>query len=209
MNETGGLEDFDPGAPQAIDEAPAAENARRANLGADGQGDLPKGEPGLEGLDDFGHPGILSIDIAKARDFLLTCMRSNPRVKYGLGAKVAFGATPGRDFQAIDCSGFVRETIRRSTTLGSRFPDGSVIQHEWVKTHDFAPVDLSSGGKLDGGVRIAFLDPSDSPEKIGHVVLVCNGKTLESHGGVGPDERPWNVQGWQKHAHVYMLMPSP
>jgi hypothetical protein len=127
----------------------------------------------------------------------------------GLGAKLAFGATQGRDFQAIDCSGFVRKTIRRSTTLGSRFPDGSVIQHGWVKTHDLAPVDRSSGSTLDGAVRIAFLDPSDSPEKIGHVVLLYNGKTLESHGGDGPDGRPWNVQGWQIHAHVYMLMPSP
>lgn len=32
--------------------------------------------------------------------------------------------------------------------------------------------------------------------------------TLESHGGVGPDERPWNKKGWQAKAHVYVLKPA-
>jgi hypothetical protein len=196
-------DDQDPGAPQRAVESLFEDGVRRANLGtneADGST-----EGGVEGLQDFGHPGVLVIDIAKAHAFLTACMTSTPRVRYGLGAKAKPGAVPGRDFQAIDCSGFVRETIRRSTDLGNTFPDGSVVQHDWVKGHDFVEEDRSVGTMQDGVVRIAFLDPHDSGEGIGHVVLLHNGKTLESHGGGGPDERNWTVQGWQAKASVYRL----
>ena len=56
-------------------------------------------------------------------------------------------------------------------------------------------------------MRIAFLAPQDAPSRIGHVVLVHNGKTLESHGGVGPNARPWTGTGWQAKASVYLLDP--
>ena len=195
--------DLDPGAPQGSIESPFADGVERANLGAER---APDG--GVESTIGFGHPGVLPIDIGKAHAFLTACMTSHPRVHYGLGAKASFNATPGRDFQTIDCSGFVREAIRRSTSLGNAFPDGSMVQHDWVKDHDFQEVGRSAGSLQDGAVRIAFLDPHDSPEKIGHVVLLHNGKTLESHGGVGPDERPWTAQGWQSKASVYMLAPG-
>jgi hypothetical protein len=37
------------------------------------------------------------------------------------------------------------------------------------------------------------------------VVLVCNGYTAESHGGVGPDARSFDGTGWQAKAKVYLL----
>ena len=37
------------------------------------------------------------------------------------------------------------------------------------------------------------------------VVLIHNAQTLESHGGVGPDSRPWTGAGWQAKAMVYQI----
>jgi hypothetical protein len=54
-------------------------------------------------------------------------------------------------------------------------------------------------------VRIAFLRPQDVSSHVGHVVLLSGGHTLESHGGVGPDSRPWTGQGWQSKTFVYLL----
>lgn len=148
----------------------------------------------------------IELRIAAADAFLAACINATPRVTYGLGAKPPFpGATPGVDFRKIDCSGFVREAIRRSETAQLGFPDGSVIQHEWVRGQGFANAPVSSGRALDGLVRIAFLRPQDTSSGIGHVVLIHNGRTLESHGGVGPDSLPWTGAGWQAKAHVYVL----
>ncbi|CAO4147025.1 hypothetical protein LPLAFNJD_LOCUS2345 [Methylorubrum aminovorans] len=196
--------ELDPAAPGEGIEA-SVEASSRANFGADGRGDVP--EDAVEGL-ELGRPAAVPIAIEKARAFLNACRTSVPRVTYGLGAKARPGQVPGRDFTQIDCSGFVREAIRRSTDLGNRFPDGSVVQHDWVRDRGFEKVDRSAGTARDGAVCIAFLEPRDSPKKIGHVVLLYDGSTLESHGGVGPNSRPWNLQGWQAKAHVYVLSPA-
>lgn len=199
------VHDPDPGAPEGAGIDPGAVEA--ANRGADGHGDLPEGAE-LSGAVEAapgGAPTVVEIDIAKAQTFLKACMASNPRVRYGLGKKARPGGIPGRDFTAIDCSGFVREAIRRSTNLGSRFPDGSVVQHDWVKANRFERVDRGQAALADGAVRIAFLSPGDSPSGIGHVVLLHGGRTLESHGGVGPDTRSWTGASWQAKSSVYLL----
>jgi hypothetical protein len=145
-------------------------------------------------------------DLARAKAFLQACETSHPRVTYGLGRKVPFhGAIPGSDFTRIDCSGFVREVIRLSTNPPVPFPDGSVVQHDWVRAHGFEKSTIAAGEASDGVVRIAFLRPQDSPHHIGHVVLIADGRTLESHGGVGPDSRPWDGRDWQAKAFVYVL----
>jgi hypothetical protein len=150
-------------------------------------------------------PTTVALTIAAAQDFLKKCMTSNPRVTYGLGAKVPFhGAVPGADFRRVDCSGFVREALYCANS-NLKFPDGSVVQHEWVRVHGFAQTDVASGKTSDNKVRIAFLRPQDTKSGIGHVVLIYNGKTLESHGGVGPDSRLWTGYGWQGIAYVYTL----
>jgi len=158
---------------------------------------------------EFGAPPPLpAIDITKADAFLQACVSSSPRVTYGLGAKLPHhGAVPGVEFQKVDCSGFVRELIWLSTTPQLNFPDGSVVQHEWVQAHQLPTTTVAAAMANDGVVRIAFLRPQDSPSGIGHVVLVHNGRTLESHGGVGPDSRPWTAAGWQAKARVYAVSP--
>ena len=198
-NEPRLADDLDPGSPadgttltEALVEA--------ANAGS--------GTEPTEEMETEGALGIVAIDIDKARQFLRECMTSTPRVGYGLGAKIRAGQVPGRDFQAVDCSGFVREALRRSTNLGNRFPDGSVVQHDWVRAQGFPRVDRADGQRRDNAVRIAFLRPQDTRSGIGHVVLLHNAATLESHGGVGPDSRPWSMEGWQSKAFVYLMSPA-
>ena len=154
-------------------------------------------------------PSVMPLDIGKAQAFLTACVTSTPRVIYGFGSKIHHPPehpVPGHDFIRVDCSGFVREAIRLSTTPPlTGFPDGSVVQHEWVIGRGYRPTSIDDAKNNDGKVRIAFLDPSDSPSGIGHVALIYNGRTLESHGHVGPDSRAWTGQDWQGHTQVYML----
>lgn len=199
---------LDPGAPSAEeeDEILDIDNARiLANLGA-----IRFEESDLYPL-NFAADGSaaipqMQINIATLKDFLRSCQDSIPRVTYRLGAKInSRKAVPGRDFSAVDCSGFVREAILRSTASNITFPDGSVVQHDWIRAHNFKRQDQSSGAATDGRVRIAFLRPQDSPKKIGHVSLIHNGWTLESHGGVGPDSRRWTGRDWQERSYVYAI----
>ena len=151
-------------------------------------------------------PPLMPIDITKAKAFLTACETSHPRVTYGLGKKVPFfRAVPGVDFTQIDCSGFMWEAIRETTTPMTPFPDGSVVQHDWVISEGYRRSTIAAGKSQDGKVRIAFLSPQDSHDHIGHVVLIHNALTLESHGGAGPDSRPWDGGSWQAQAHVYEL----
>jgi hypothetical protein len=150
----------------------------------------------------------LDITIATAQQFLRDCINATPRVGYGLGAKIVpvDTAVPGRDFTKVDCSGFVRAALLRAAVHPPLdFPDGSVVQHDWVESHGFAEVDVAAGQNTDGIVRIAFLRPQDAPSHIGHVALLYAGQTIESHGGLGPDSRPWTGTGWQALTQVYVL----
>ena len=148
----------------------------------------------------------LSLDITAALDFLNSCIHSTPRVTYGLGKKVSpHGATPGTGFTKVDCSGFVRETIWRATAPHFNFPDGSVVQHDWIRDKGYERGTRADALLMDGKIRIAFLRPQDSASHIGHVALVHNAKTLESHGSVGPNSRDWTNTGWQAKAFVYVL----
>lgn len=151
-------------------------------------------------------PPLLPLDMTRATAFLQSCMTSNPRVTYGLGAKVPFfGAVPGRDFTKVDCSGFIRELMRRSTTPTTPFPDGSVVQHDWVIAHGFEKSSPQAALQNDGVIRMAFLSPHDSGIGIGHVLLIAAAMTLESHGGVGPDSRQWTNTGFQSRTSVYVV----
>ena len=163
--------DIDPAAPADVGDMSAAEYEaakRSANFG-----DLPESyarEPELEAAP----PAAVSpmpLNITKAEAFLDTCVKAH--VTYGLGAKVPFyHAVPGRDFTKVDCSGFVREAILEATEKAIPFPDGSVVQHDWVKARRYPLSSVDAAKAVDQKVRIAFLPPSASPEHIGHVVLI-------------------------------------
>lgn len=210
-------EDWDPGNPTtgSSRESPSSDyelERTLANYGAvEPDTTSPPSEETLEGDEepegraDRAAPKM-PLNPSQARAFLDACMNSSPRVKYGLGAKVPFhGATPGVHFTKVDCSGFVREAIWRSTTPRLNFKDGSVVQHDWIKAQGYKKGTIDDALLSDGATRIVFYRPQDSPSGIGHVALVHNGRTLESHGGTGPNTRVWNKAGWQSKAFVYLL----
>ncbi len=195
--------DLDPAAPAT---KPTSANRIRANYGD------PAANTDFAGSDletppsAHAAPPSMPIDAAKLLDFLHACTNSTPRVVYGLGKKIAKDSDqPGKDFKQVDCSGFVRAGIRRSTTPKLAFPDGSVVQHDWVRDQGYPRETIADGMKTDGHIRIAFLSPADSPVHIGHVVVIINAKTIESHGGAGPDSRAWTGAAWQAKARVYRL----
>ncbi|WP_019565575.1 N-acetylmuramoyl-L-alanine amidase [Agrobacterium sp. 10MFCol1.1] len=196
------LFDDDPSYDATLD-PPDIESINAVNMGVDGAGDLE--------ADWVSSPApmatwtTIAFDMSKALSFLNACMNSKPRVVYGYGAKIRAGEVPGRDFISVDCSGLVRELVRRATDLNGKFPDGSFIQHEWVRDRHFKQLDRSEGKLTDGVVRIAFMKPNDSPNGIGHVAIVHDGYTLESHGGVGPNRRIWDGAGWQGKSYLYAL----
>jgi hypothetical protein len=207
---------IDPAAPAVSEREPRSDYEaakRRANYGDANPADHAspvrrRASPGTP-------PPVIAIDIAKAKSFLTACMTSTPRVTYKLGAKIHHPPehpVPGKDFIQVDCSGFVREVIREATDPPMKqFPDGSVVQHDWISSQGFRQSSFEAGKSLDDKVRIAFLEPQDSGEHIGHVLLIHNGRTLESHGHDaslvhgGPDSRAWNGQHLQEKMHVFEL----
>ena len=199
------VDDIDPGSPGDAGDLNASDfelAKNRANFG-----DLTPEDYERQSRDQpapFAEAGPMPLEIEKAQAFLDACIEAG--VSYGLGAKVPFfRAVPGQDFTAVDCSGFVREAIRQATERAVRFPDGSVVQHDWIKAEGYPVSSVQAAKAQDNKVRIAFWPPQRSPTGIGHVVLVYNARTLESHGGTGPDSRPWTGQAWQGQTNVYEL----
>jgi hypothetical protein len=153
---------------------------------------------------DYAWPS-LSLDIQAMLRTLADQRRAG--VVYNLGAKIPLkpNLVPGKDYKSVDCSGEVRFLLWVASGGRVVLPDGSWIQHQAVKKAGFKKSSVDSAKLQDGVLRIAFLDPNDSHSHIGHVVLVLNGETLESHGSHGPNRRAWNGTGWQEKASVYVL----
>ncbi len=144
----------------------------------------------------------MQFDVALLRNIVAKQIAGN--WKYALGAKIPLDLATIPIAGETDCSGEVRYLIHRCA--GVDIPDGSANQHEWVRANGFKASSIEAGRLQDGGVRVAFLTPADGGG-IGHVALIMNGATFESHGGKGPDTRPWTGSGWQAKAHVYVLQP--
>ena len=167
--------------------------------------------PMVLALDPLGAPPpvapTMPIDWQIIANFYTACISSDPRVTYHLGSKIPSDtAVPGVDFTHVDCSGFVRACIRRSTHPQVLFPDGSVVQHDWVAASRYATSSVADGLLVDGKIRIAFLAPGAAPgHSVGHVVLIHNGYTVESHGSTGPDRRQWTGADWQHYTSVFVL----
>ena len=154
------------------------------------------------------HEGVPFPTVPLDLDKLLRVAKNLEGVKYGLGWKaspidvnsgVFMGRSPlGLKGRKIDCSGFVRYLMNKAID-GFLVPDGSVNQHDWVRASGFKPsADMDA---MDGALRIAFIPP----RPIGHVVLILNGWTFESHGGLGVDRRKWGSCKWMSRATGYVL----
>ncbi len=140
-------------------------------------------------------------------------------ITYGMGAKAPLDAQPA-DIRRIDCSGFTRYLIYQATDHEVKLVDGSDEQHAWCRKHKLASEDyMKSAASKDGKLRIAFIPrlyADGKLKKAGHVWLVHNGLTMESHGGVGPSRRPWNsspltsrVNGCYVLARLYSMTLGP
>lgn len=110
---------------------------------------------------------------------------------------------PGQ-FHAVDCSGYTRWLIWHASSGRVTFVDGSAQQHEQAEHAGFKRSSVEAGKMRDGALRIAFLSPEDGGG-VGHVALLLNGSTIESHGHHGPDSREWTGEGWQAKTAVYVL----
>jgi hypothetical protein len=114
-------------------------------------------------------------------------------VSYGLGSKAPSLDCDPAAITKIDCSGFVRYLLYQATDNQVVLPDGSWHQREWCQGKKLAKVDYEEAGSSDGWLRIAFISPRKG--HAGHVWLILEGQTLESHGKTkGPDRRPWNTR---------------
>ena len=148
-----------------------------------------------------------TLDMAIDKIQALTKSLEDVPVHYGLGAKVNPLSLQAGSFDKVDCSGFVRWCVYHATGPVNPvvIPDGSATQHEWIKNQGFKHSTYEAGLLEDNVIRIAFLSPEQTSEKIGHVLLIINGTTYESHGGVGVSSRKWGSQGFMKIMNVYVL----
>ena len=103
----------------------------------------------------------------------------------------------------VDCSGYSGYCLWHLTGGGCVQAGGSVQQHEWCVGSGFEPAPAGDGHKLDGALRIAFLPPIG--RHAGHVLLIVDGMTFESHGGVGPASRPWGSEPFMGGMRLYRL----
>jgi hypothetical protein len=156
------------------------------------------------------------------RDYLLELCAAlmDGHINYHMGAKAhPLDAEPA-DIKALDCSGFTRYLIHKVTDGQVTMVDGSDEQNAWCKHHKLrAEKYMHVAGLSDGLLRTAFMPRIYKDGKLahaGHVWLVLNGKTLESHGHTGPDSRDWNtpvltarVKTCYVLAHLYSITVGP
>lgn len=128
-----------------------------------------------------------------------------PGNQYRWGGKVGRSATPEDVIRkGVDCSGLTWWLMIAITDGKVELPHGSVNQREWCEAQGFKRSTVEAAKRKDGVVRMAFLRPEDN-KGVGHVAFVLDGETIESHGGAGPDRRPWTGLGWQASAFVFVL----
>jgi hypothetical protein len=110
-------------------------------------------------------------------------------VSYSLGAKApSLNCDPVRITQ-IDCSGFVQYVLYKASNRSVHLRSGSWFQNDWC-SKNLAKVDYASALESDGWLRLGYFPGTGT--RAGHIWLILDGNTLESHGGKGPDRRAWN-----------------
>lgn len=127
-----------------------------------------------------------------------------PGNQYKLGGKVNKLTADSSVVRSlgIDCSGYIRWILCRSTHDQLVMPDGSVQQADWLDAVGFKVSTVEACKLEDDVLRIAQYRPQSG---VGHISLVFNGNTIESHGGTGPDSRRWTGEGWQGVCRVWCL----
>jgi hypothetical protein len=140
----------------------------------------------------------IAISLSKFSQFENWCIG---RIHYQMGAKCSnLGKFPptfdlnGQPCMGVDCSGFVRAILDYATIGSFAIPDGSFVQDEWLKTQGFPSVPYDDCSCDDNYVRIAIHRPGGrSGDPTGHIWLCTHAHTVESYGGHGPGNRPWDT----------------
>lgn len=141
-------------------------------------------------------------------------------IVYAMGAKARTLHAEPADIPALDCSGFTRYLIFQATDGQVHLPDGSDEQNTWCVRQHLRPDSYAHvAGLGDGTLRIAFIPreyKNGRLHRAGHVWLLVDGRTLESHGSKGPDRRDWNcsrltgrVKTCYALAHLYSMTFGP
>ena len=132
-----------------------------------------------------------------------TCQPGN---QYRLGGKAPRLSADSATIAGlgIDCSGYVRWLLFRATGDELVIPDGSVNQGDWADAVGLKESEPAACLRTDGALRLAQWR---NPGGVGHIALVHNGHTMESHGGAGPARRVWGNTGWQASSRVWVLTP--
>jgi hypothetical protein len=154
-----------------------------------------------------GYP-LLAVDMVKFAAYKQAAYDKG--VDYGLGAKDPhLGAWP-IDYTKIDCSGFVRAILAYSTngqTVKFGMPDGSFLESDWFKAQGFKAINYSQVPDYASHLCVAIHRPGGrGGDSIGHIWFCIHGHSVESYGGNGPGERPWNHAWFVRHVdEVYVI----
>lgn len=137
-------------------------------------------------------------------------------VSYGLGAKAPSLDCDTSEIDRIDCSGWSRYGIAKATNQKLIIPDGSQNQREWCENSGlhrlgkYADVTYATPRRL----FICFIKPdTNGCGPVGHVWFVSQldgdsvPDTMESHGGVGINSRPWNTRVLKREAYSAFELP--
>lgn len=133
-------------------------------------------------------------------------------VGYKSGAKCAAGDRP----ENIDGAGYVGWLLCEATPAPLRpliardligRSSGQLTQ--WLRRCGFKRSSVDGGRLSDNALRVAITPAARNPLTarlgFGHIVLIRNGRTIESHSGRGVNSREWTGTGWQARCAVYVL----
>jgi hypothetical protein len=113
-------------------------------------------------------------------------------VRYRFGAKFDSIEDEHPIGRSVDCSGYIRWLVYHGSNKALKLPDGSYVQHTFIQQQGF-PIREYRAALLNetGAVYICFLRPAG--RLAGHVWLLRNGRTMESHYGKGINSRSGTV----------------
>ena len=160
--------------------------------------------------------GYDAIDISMER-FVQFKSYCEGRFSYQMGGKCSnLGHFPptwelnGTPAMGCDCSGYARAILWYSTFGGiAPMPDGSWAEDSWFKAQGFKDTAYANCVGADDLVRLCIHRPDGrGGDPTGHVWICVHGHSVESHGGVGPAERPWNWSWFINHVDSCFVLGS-
>ena len=113
-------------------------------------------------------------------------------VSYEMNAKASPLDLDPAKIKKLDCSGFVQYVLYNATSKSAFLKSGSWYQNQWCIAQKLEKVAYSTANQSDGWLRLGYF-PAPKKGQYGHIWLILDGRTLESHGGKGPNSRAWDT----------------